>query len=118
MGHLHTGHPPRVKVLGRGRGSKDGVATLEAGLPICHEVGIHSWLEKDLAIGIPTVVALQQRARITEDWWFPRYSPLRFFSCTPGAQQGDPLSRYIFRKAGEMLGRHVVAVLPEIDPVS
>uniref|UniRef100_A0A5F5PR40 N-acetyl-D-glucosamine kinase n=1 Tax=Equus caballus TaxID=9796 RepID=A0A5F5PR40_HORSE len=34
-----------------------------------------------------------------------------------GAQQGDPLSRYIFRKAGEMLGRHVVAVLPEIDPV-
>lgn len=39
-------------------------------------------------------------------------------STTPGAQQGDPLSRYIFRKAGEMLGRHVVAVLPEIDPVS
>ncbi|EDK99107.1 N-acetylglucosamine kinase, isoform CRA_a [Mus musculus] len=34
-----------------------------------------------------------------------------------GAHQGDPLSRYIFRKAGEMLGRHVVAVLPEIDPV-
>uniref|UniRef100_A0A7N5KFM5 N-acetyl-D-glucosamine kinase n=2 Tax=Ursidae TaxID=9632 RepID=A0A7N5KFM5_AILME len=34
-----------------------------------------------------------------------------------GAQQGDPLSRFIFRKAGEMLGRHVVAVLPEIDPV-
>ncbi|KAK7808238.1 hypothetical protein U0070_016963 [Myodes glareolus] len=34
-----------------------------------------------------------------------------------GAQQGDPLSRYIFRKAGEMLGRHIVAVLPEIDPV-
>ncbi|XP_076796099.1 N-acetyl-D-glucosamine kinase isoform X3 [Arvicanthis niloticus] len=34
-----------------------------------------------------------------------------------GAQQGDPLSKYIFRKAGEMLGRHVVAVLPEIDPV-
>ncbi|XP_004473327.1 N-acetyl-D-glucosamine kinase isoform X1 [Dasypus novemcinctus] len=34
-----------------------------------------------------------------------------------GAQQGDPLSQYIFRKAGEMLGRHVVAVLPEIDPV-
>ncbi|XP_037383486.1 N-acetyl-D-glucosamine kinase isoform X1 [Talpa occidentalis] len=33
------------------------------------------------------------------------------------AQQGDPLSRYIFRKAGEMLGRHIVAVLPEIDPV-
>nr|XP_040126991.1 N-acetyl-D-glucosamine kinase isoform X3 [Ictidomys tridecemlineatus] len=35
-----------------------------------------------------------------------------------GAEQGDPLSRYIFRKAGEMLGRHIVAVLPEIDPVS
>ncbi|XP_037663322.1 N-acetyl-D-glucosamine kinase [Choloepus didactylus] len=34
-----------------------------------------------------------------------------------GAQQGDPLSRYIFRKAGEMLGKHIVAVLPEIDPV-
>ncbi|XP_051010770.1 N-acetyl-D-glucosamine kinase isoform X2 [Acomys russatus] len=34
-----------------------------------------------------------------------------------GAQQGDPLSRHIFKKAGEMLGRHVVAVLPEIDPV-
>ncbi|XP_025309276.1 N-acetyl-D-glucosamine kinase isoform X2 [Canis lupus baileyi] len=34
-----------------------------------------------------------------------------------GAQQGDPLCRFIFRKAGEMLGRHVVAVLPEIDPV-
>ncbi|XP_005071151.1 N-acetyl-D-glucosamine kinase isoform X2 [Mesocricetus auratus] len=34
-----------------------------------------------------------------------------------GAQQGDPLSRYIFKKAGEMLGRHIVAVLPEIDPV-
>uniref|UniRef100_A0A8C2L772 N-acetyl-D-glucosamine kinase n=1 Tax=Cricetulus griseus TaxID=10029 RepID=A0A8C2L772_CRIGR len=34
-----------------------------------------------------------------------------------GAQQGDPLSRYIFKKAGEMLGKHIVAVLPEIDPV-
>lgn len=34
-----------------------------------------------------------------------------------GAQQGDALSRHIFRKAGEVLGRHVVAVLPEIDPV-
>ncbi|CAH7488198.1 N-acetyl-D-glucosamine kinase [Phodopus roborovskii] len=34
-----------------------------------------------------------------------------------GAQQGDSLSRYIFKKAGEMLGRHIVAVLPEIDPV-
>ncbi|XP_077622449.1 N-acetyl-D-glucosamine kinase isoform X3 [Crocuta crocuta] len=34
-----------------------------------------------------------------------------------GAQQGDPLSRFIFRKAGEMLGRHVVAVLPQTDPV-
>ncbi|EHB04355.1 N-acetyl-D-glucosamine kinase [Heterocephalus glaber] len=34
-----------------------------------------------------------------------------------GAQQGDPLSRYIFRKAGEVLGRHIIAVLPEIDPV-
>nr|XP_055168591.1 N-acetyl-D-glucosamine kinase isoform X1 [Nyctereutes procyonoides] len=34
-----------------------------------------------------------------------------------GAQQGDPLCQFIFRKAGEMLGRHVVAVLPEIDPV-
>ncbi|XP_041611406.1 N-acetyl-D-glucosamine kinase isoform X2 [Vulpes lagopus] len=33
-----------------------------------------------------------------------------------GAQQGDPLCRFIFRKAGEMLGRHVIAVLPEIDP--
>uniref|UniRef100_A0A8C0JXF5 N-acetyl-D-glucosamine kinase n=2 Tax=Canis lupus TaxID=9612 RepID=A0A8C0JXF5_CANLU len=34
-----------------------------------------------------------------------------------GAQQGDPLCRFIFRKAGEMLGRHVAAVLREIDPV-
>ncbi|XP_075413109.1 N-acetyl-D-glucosamine kinase isoform X2 [Tenrec ecaudatus] len=34
-----------------------------------------------------------------------------------GAQQGDALSRYIFRKAGEVLGRHVVAVLPAIHPV-
>uniref|UniRef100_A0A8C0CX89 N-acetyl-D-glucosamine kinase n=1 Tax=Balaenoptera musculus TaxID=9771 RepID=A0A8C0CX89_BALMU len=34
-----------------------------------------------------------------------------------GAEQGDPLSCYIFRKAGEMLGTHVGAVLPEIDPV-
>ncbi|XP_019296862.1 N-acetyl-D-glucosamine kinase isoform X3 [Panthera pardus] len=34
-----------------------------------------------------------------------------------GAQQGDPLSRFIFRKAGEMLGRHIVAVLPKVDPV-
>uniref|UniRef100_A0ABI7XP63 N-acetylglucosamine kinase n=1 Tax=Felis catus TaxID=9685 RepID=A0ABI7XP63_FELCA len=34
-----------------------------------------------------------------------------------GAQQGDLLSRFIFRKAGEMLGRHIVAVLPEVDPV-
>ena len=34
-----------------------------------------------------------------------------------GAEQGDPLSRYIFRKAGEMLGTHVGAVLPETDPV-
>lgn len=41
-----------------------------------------------------------------------------FLLPAPGAQQGDPLSKYIFRKAGEMLGRHVVAVLPEIDPVS
>lgn len=69
-------------------------------------------------MGTPAVAALQQRVTTTEDWWFPRYSPLPFFPRTPGAQQGDPLSRYIFRKAGEMLGRHVVAVLPEIDPVS
>ncbi|XP_032208296.1 N-acetyl-D-glucosamine kinase isoform X2 [Mustela erminea] len=34
-----------------------------------------------------------------------------------GAREGDALSQFIFRKAGEMLGRHVVAVLPEIDPV-
>ncbi|XP_060239438.1 N-acetyl-D-glucosamine kinase isoform X4 [Meriones unguiculatus] len=34
-----------------------------------------------------------------------------------GAQQGDPLCQHIFRKAGEMLGRHIVAVLPKIDPV-
>ncbi|KAM9183724.1 N-acetyl-D-glucosamine kinase-like [Dugong dugon] len=40
--------------------------------------------------------------------------------CRPiaeGAQQGDPLSQYIFRKAGEILGRHIVAVLPQIDPI-
>ncbi|XP_076990620.1 N-acetyl-D-glucosamine kinase isoform X2 [Tamandua tetradactyla] len=34
-----------------------------------------------------------------------------------GAQGGDPLCQYIFRKAGEILGKHIVAVLPEIDPV-
>lgn len=34
-----------------------------------------------------------------------------------GAERGDLLSRYIFRKAGQMLGRHIVAVLPKIDPV-
>ncbi|XP_055452329.1 N-acetyl-D-glucosamine kinase isoform X2 [Psammomys obesus] len=34
-----------------------------------------------------------------------------------GAQQGDPLCQHIFKKAGEMLGRHIVAVLPKIDPV-
>ncbi|XP_036038624.1 N-acetyl-D-glucosamine kinase isoform X2 [Onychomys torridus] len=34
-----------------------------------------------------------------------------------GAQQGDLLCRYIFKKAGEILGKHIVAVLPVIDPV-
>ncbi|XP_055981456.1 N-acetyl-D-glucosamine kinase [Sorex fumeus] len=34
-----------------------------------------------------------------------------------GAEQGDALSRCIFWKAGQMLGKHIVAVLPEIDPV-
>ncbi|KAL1768244.1 N-acetyl-D-glucosamine kinase isoform X1 [Sigmodon hispidus] len=34
-----------------------------------------------------------------------------------GAQQGDALSQYIFKKAGEVLGKHIVAVLPDIDPV-
>ncbi|XP_007523734.1 N-acetyl-D-glucosamine kinase [Erinaceus europaeus] len=34
-----------------------------------------------------------------------------------GALQGDALSRHIFTKAGEILGKHIMAVLPEIDPV-
>ncbi|XP_049651803.1 N-acetyl-D-glucosamine kinase isoform X2 [Accipiter gentilis] len=32
-----------------------------------------------------------------------------------GAQAGDPLCCHIFNKAGEVLARHVVAVLPKID---
>ncbi|XP_035180398.1 N-acetyl-D-glucosamine kinase [Oxyura jamaicensis] len=32
-----------------------------------------------------------------------------------GAQAGDPLCRHIFNRAGELLARHVVAVLPKID---
>lgn len=79
------------------------MAALEAYLPACPEVGI-----------IPD---LDQRVR-TEHWQLPGYSLRPSSFPPPGAQQGDPLSRYIFRKAGEMLGRHVVAVLPEIDPVS
>lgn len=35
----------------------------------------------------------------------------------PGAQAGDPLCCHIFNKAGEVLARHVVAVLPKIDRV-
>ncbi|XP_045152406.1 N-acetyl-D-glucosamine kinase-like [Echinops telfairi] len=34
-----------------------------------------------------------------------------------GAQQGDSLCQHIFRKAGEILARHIVAVLPKIDPL-
>lgn len=86
------------------------MAALEADLPTCPEMDIIPDL--DLA-----VAALHQRVG-TEHWHLPRNSPLPSPSPLPGAQQGDPLSRYIFRKAGEMLGRHVVAVLPEIDPVS
>lgn len=36
----------------------------------------------------------------------------------PGAQLGDPLCCHIFTKAGEVLARHVVAVLPKIHQVS
>lgn len=36
---------------------------------------------------------------------------------SPGAQAGDPLCCHIFNKAGEILARHVVAVLPKIDRV-
>ncbi|XP_028902639.1 N-acetyl-D-glucosamine kinase isoform X2 [Ornithorhynchus anatinus] len=34
-----------------------------------------------------------------------------------GAEQGDPLCRHLFARAGEALARHVVAVLPQIDGV-
>lgn len=36
---------------------------------------------------------------------------------SPGTQAGDPLCCHIFNKAGEVLARHVVAVLPKIDRV-
>lgn len=35
-----------------------------------------------------------------------------------GAQARDPLCCYIFNKAGEVLARHIVAVLPKIDKVT
>ncbi|KAM4706438.1 N-acetyl-D-glucosamine kinase [Discoglossus pictus] len=34
-----------------------------------------------------------------------------------GAHVGDPLCCSVFRRAGEVLARHIVAVLPKIDPV-
>ena len=34
------------------------------------------------------------------------------------AEEGDELSRSIFYDAGKMLARHVIGLLPQIDPVS
>jgi len=32
------------------------------------------------------------------------------------AEQGDPLCRHIFRLAGQVLAKHILAVTPQIDP--
>ncbi|MEE6521176.1 hypothetical protein FKM82_019254 [Ascaphus truei] len=34
-----------------------------------------------------------------------------------GASQGDPLCCHVFRCAGEILARHIVAVLPKTDQI-